>query len=221
MNVFIKQNSEFEAWYYYRFDNNQTKIDGKLSFQPIISTFDTNFQYISNDGPIHYILTNRNASNYRLIKVNLTNSYSIQESQWKDLIPEHNDDVLRSVRIINDTFIICHYIHDVKSRLEIRKLIDGTLIKMLNIPLGSIEWISWQRKNDSQAFFSFTSFLTPTTVYRIRFDGDQNFQPILYQQSWPKNFDSKKFITKQIFYKSKDGTQIPLFIAHKKVILKK
>ncbi|XP_027199820.2 prolyl endopeptidase-like [Dermatophagoides pteronyssinus] len=219
LNVFIKQNSEFEAWYYYRFDNNQTKINGKLSFQPIISTFDTNFQYISNDGPIHYILTNRNASNYRLIKVNLTNSYSIQESQWKDLIPEHNDDVLRSVRIINDTFIICHYIHDVKSRLEIRKLIDGTLIKMLNIPLGSIEWISWQRKNDSQAFFSITSFLIPSTIFRIRFDRDQNFEPILYQQSWPKNFDSKIFVTKQIFFKSKDGTQIPLFIAHKKDIM--
>ncbi|OTF71566.1 hypothetical protein BLA29_011978, partial [Euroglyphus maynei] len=196
--------------------DNRTEIDGKLLLQPIISAFDANYEYISNDGPIHYILTNRNASNYRLIKVNLTDSDSLRESKWEDLIPEHSDEVLRSLRIVNDNFIICHYIRDVKSRLEIRNLTDGTLIKMLNTPIGSVEWITGQRKNDSQVFFSITSFLTPTSIYRIKLN-DLNLEPTIYRQSWPKNFNAKQFITKHVFYKSKDGTKIPLFIAHKKV----
>ncbi|KAH7636515.1 prolyl oligopeptidase-like protein [Dermatophagoides farinae] len=223
LNVFIKQNSEHEAWYYYRFGDNQTeKITGKLRLEPIISTFDSNFAYISNDGPIHYVHTNRNASNYRLVKVNLTDQYSYHESKWTDLIPEHQDDVLRVVRIVNNDYIICHYIRDIKSRLEIRNLTDGTLIKQLEIPLGSIEWITGQRQNDSQIFFSITSFLTPTSIYRIKLNNTDDepdyLKSTIYRQSWPKNFNASKFVTKQIFYTSKDGTKIPLFIAHKKDI---
>src|SRR5437879_6872810 len=101
--------------------------------------------------------------------------------------------------------------HDASSRLRLFRL-DGRFVKDLPLPtLGSIGAISGERKDD-EMFYAFTSFLYPTTIFRYDFKTGTTSvfkAPTI-------DFDPSGYETKQVFYASKDGTRVPMFITHKK-----
>src|SRR5437762_11914637 len=101
--------------------------------------------------------------------------------------------------------------HDAHSRLRLFGL-DGRFLKDVGLPtLGTVASISGERKDDAM-FYAFTSFLYPTTIFRYDFkDGTSSVfkAPAI-------DFDPSAYETKQVFYASKDGTRVPMFLTHKK-----
>jgi prolyl oligopeptidase len=184
-----------------------TKPNSKLV--TLVDNFDNNYNVIDNDGNKLYVITDKNAPKYQLLQVDYTNK-SIP-ANWKKIIPESSD-LLVSVSFCSNK-IIANYLKDVTTRLSIFTK-EGKKENEIELPglgkVGSIE----SDKKDSLAFFSYNTFIAPPVIYKYNIITNQ-------LSIWFKSdidFKSEDYETKQIFYTSKDGTKIPLFITHKKGI---
>ena len=177
-------------------------------FKTIISNFDNNYSVVDNIGNKLLVLTDKNAPKNRLV---LINPKRPSEKYWKTVIPE-KEDVLRSVQIIGGK-IIANYMKDASSHIYMYSL-KGKYEKEIKLPaLGTVGSFSGKRKNDI-AFYTFTSFTYPPSIYKFDVGTGKS---TLFRQ--PKlDFDFSPYVTKQIFYKSKDGTKVPMFIVYKKGI---
>ncbi len=181
----------------------------KTDFIPIATTFDHDFSVVEHiDGKL-LVLTNHHAPNKRLI---LVDPQQPAEQNWQTLIPEDTSDVLESAVVCGGK-ILCNYLHNASSALRVFGS-DGKLIKEVKLPeIGSVNEISGS-KDESQAFFSFTSFLRPITIYSLNLS---DLNPVVFKA--PKlDFNPDLFTTEQVFYASADGTQVPMFITRKKNI---
>ena len=172
----------------------------------LLDEFDASYAFIGTDGPVFYVLTDRDAPRKRVIAIDTRHP---ERARWRELIPQ-GDDVLESVQIIHDTFV-ANYLHDAHSRLRLFAL-DGRFLEDLELPtLGSVGTVSGERKDDAM-FYAFTSFLYPTTIFRYDFATRQTSvfkAPTI-------DFDPSGYETEQVFYRSKDGTRVPMFLTHKK-----
>ena len=172
----------------------------------LLDDFDASYAFVGNDGPVFYFLTDLEAPRKRVIAIDTRHP---ERARWREILSQ-GPDVLDGIHIIHDTFV-ANYMHDASSRLRLFTL-EGRLVKDLPLPtLGSIGAISGERKDD-EMFYAFTSFLYPTTIFRYDFKsgGTSVFKaPTI-------DFDPSGYETKQVFYSSKDGTRVPMFITHKK-----
>ncbi|KAF9993001.1 hypothetical protein BGZ80_008314, partial [Entomortierella chlamydospora] len=127
-----------------------------------------------------------------------------------------SEDVLNGAIVVDGDKLVLSYMRDVKSVLVIHDLKTGKLIHQIKTPVGTTTDIRGRRE-DKEFFFFFVSFLTPGTIYRYNFEiEDEEERLTVFREAEIKNFDNTKFETKQVFYESKDGTNIPMFITHKK-----
>ncbi len=185
---------------------DMTKKDAK--FVHIAKGFDYEYNLIDEIDNQLYVVTTNGAPKYRLVKIDLKNP---QEDKWETIIPE-KENVMGSVSIANKKIVVT-YMVDAKSKVEVYKL-DGTFDYEMQLPgLGSVGGFSC-KKDEKIAFYSFTSFTTPSTVYKYDFDSKKSevfFKPKV-------DFNPEDFEVKQVFFTSKDGTKIPMFIFHKKGI---
>lgn len=176
------------------------------AFRQIAIGFEKDYWVIDNIGDKLLVLTNYGAPRKQLVLIDPENP---QPSDWKTIIPEKNA-VLESVSIIGGR-IAANYIKDASSRAYLYD-IDGVFTAEVNLPgIGTISGFS-ARKEDTIAFYSFTSFTFPSTIYK--FDVGKN-QSVVFRAS-EIDFDPSGYETKQVFYTSKDGTRVPMFITHKK-----
>lgn len=177
-------------------------------FISIVEDCENNYSIIDNIDDKLLVRTDYNAPNYKLILIDT--KYPAKEN-WEDLIPESKN-VLHSARIIGNKLIVT-YIEDVTHQAYIFDL-NGNLEDKIKLPgLGTV-WFSGKR-NENIAFYTFTSFTSPGTIYK--FDVKTR-ESQLYKQIELK-FDFDNYITKQVFYPSKDGTKIPMFIVHRKDLI--
>lgn len=176
-------------------------------FTPISVTFDHDFQVIDNlDGQL-IVLTNHGAPNQRLL---LIDSEQPREKNWRVLIPEDSADVLQSAVVCGGK-LVCSYLHNASSALRVFDL-DGRLLREVALPeIGTIGAVSG-RKEETQAFFSFISFLRPTTIFSL----DMNTLEATVFKAPRIDFDPGAYVTEQLWYTSKDGARVPLFITRKK-----
>jgi prolyl oligopeptidase len=172
----------------------------------LLDEFDASYAFVGNDGPLFYFLTDLDAPRKRVIAIDTRHP---ERARWREVLPQ-GPDVLESVQIIHEGFV-AHYMRDASSRLRLFAL-DGRMLKDLDLPtLGSVVSISGERK-DAEMFYAFTSFLYPTTIFRYDFKAGVTSvfkAPAI-------DFDPSGYETKQVFYASKDGTRVPMFITHKK-----
>jgi prolyl oligopeptidase len=105
----------------------------------------------------------------------------------------------------------------VKNTLELHELNDGSYIQDFPIDVGTVTAFSG-KKEHSEIFFQFQSYLTPGRIYRVDFT-TAPWEATILREIKLSGFDASKFVTTQVFYSSKDGTRIPMFIVHKKVKL--
>jgi prolyl oligopeptidase len=159
--------------------------------------------------------TNSNAPKYKLVSINLNDS----NTKFVDLIPE-NDDVLQDVRCVNNDKLIIIYMHDCRDEMYLYDLITGKKLKKIDLDIGSVLEISC-RKIDNFFFFKFASFTIPGDIFQYRFDNLKidDIEPKIYIKSKFSGLDLDIFKTEQVFYQSKDGTRIPMFIISKKVTI--
>lgn len=139
-----------------------------------------------------------------------------EEENWITLVPEHPANVLEWSLCVNTNKLILSYIRDVKSVLQVYNLDDGSFLKEFKLDVGSISNISG-RKENSEIFFQFVSFLTPGIIYHYDFAKCEE-NPTVYKEVKLnlENFQPSAYNVEQIFYDSKDGTRIPMFIVSKK-----
>ncbi|MFN6570822.1 prolyl oligopeptidase family protein [Dendronalium sp. ChiSLP03b] len=174
----------------------------------LINQFEADYSFIDRDDSIFYFRTDLDAPRGRVIAIDTKNS---TKENWREIIPQAAA-TLESVNILNNQFV-ADYLQDARSQIKIFDL-KGTFVREVELPgLGSVSGFGGKR-SDTETFYSFTSFTTPGTIYRYDIVTGKSE---LFRQ--PKvDFNPDDYETTQIFYRSKDGTQMPMFITHKKGI---
>ena len=172
----------------------------------LISTWDAEFDVIDNDGSVFWVKTDLDAPRSRVVAIDLTNPDS---KHWKTVISQ-TDETLKSVGLLNNQFV-ASYLKDAHSQVKIYAL-DGTLVRDVALPgLGSAGGFGGKR-SDVETFYSYTSFTEPNTIYRYNVETGNSD---VFRKPNVK-VDGSAYETKQVFYTSKDGTKVPMFITYKK-----
>lgn len=175
---------------------------------PVIDSFYADHYFIDNIDNNFLFMTNYEAPNYKLVLIDPENP---TVDNWKTVIPEQKF-VMSDVNYINGKLII-QYLKDAISTVSVYNL-NGEKEHDIDLPgVGTVYGFSGKRK-DTEVFYTFTSYTQPNTVYK--YDIINNKSSLLKK---PKvNFDIDNFVTKQVFYSSKDGTKVPLFLTYQKDI---
>jgi prolyl oligopeptidase len=178
----------------------------ETQFKTLFKGFNNNFNVVDNIGDKLLATTDKGAAKYQLIEVDPANP---DEKNWKTIIPE-NDDLLESVSHWNGK-LFANYLKDASTRLY-KMNVDGTAKEEITLPgIGTATGIGG-KKDDTETFYTFTSFTNPGEIYKYDLATGKSE---LFRKT-EVNFDANNFETKQVFYTSKDGTKVPMFIMHKK-----
>jgi prolyl oligopeptidase len=180
------------------------KIDSP--FTPIVDQFEAHFAPIGKIGKRLLVRTDQDAPKYKIVEIDLANP---DRSNWKEILPESTKP-LEGAALVGGKLIV-GYLLDGTDRLEIHDF-DGKFEKEITLPaLGSIAGLDGS-PDRSELFYSFSSFLYPRSIFR--YDVQTGHQELF--KKIDIDFSPIDYETKQIFYQSKDGTKIPMFIVHKK-----
>jgi len=175
-------------------------------FKNIVTDFEHDFNIIDNNDDILLVLTNYNASNYQLLGIDFNNP---DKKLWRTIIGQ-TPDLLQNVSIAGKK-LIANFLVDVHSRL-LRFNFAGELQGEVELPaVGMVDAINSERESD-EVFFTFQNWTTPTETYK--YDAAKNNRELFRKPVVP--FNNNDFETKQVFYPSKDGKKIPMFITYKK-----
>ena len=173
----------------------------------IVDNFDNDHHVLTNTGARLLIHTNLDAPNNRIVAVDFSNP---APEFWKDVIPE-TANVMKATT--GGGKIFAHYMVDVKTQVKQYDL-SGRMEREVALPgMGSAEgFIS--KEDEKEVYYAFTSFTYPTTIFRYDMATGKS---TLYEKP-EVDFNPADYETKQVFYESKDGTKIPMYIVHKKGI---
>ena len=180
---------------------------GEKEFRKIAGGFDYEYGVLDNIDGRFLVVTNYKAPRKKLVMIDPRNP---EPEHWQVIIPER-EEVLSSTVIAGDRIFV-DYMKDACSKVLIYSL-NGDEMGELLLPggIGSLEGFSG-RKGCDTAFYSFSSFTFPSTIFRYSVTANKSekyFSPDI-------KFDAEEYVAKQVFYTSKDGTRIPMFIVHKK-----
>jgi prolyl oligopeptidase len=182
-----------------------TKRDG---FQPIVTGFESTNLAVMID-TIVYIMTTDGAPNRRVMWANISNP---ERENWSELIPE-SEDLLQSVQIIN-RHLILEYLHDAHSVIKIHTL-GGRLVKTVDLPtMGTVSGLTGEW-DEPEMYFQFQSFVYPRTNFSYDFETGN----LMTLERVELDVNPEDYESKQVWYTSRDGTQIPMFVVHRKDIV--
>ena len=172
----------------------------------LISEFEAQYSLIDNEGTAFWFQTDLDAPKGKVIAIDIA---SPDRENWKTIIPEA-EETLESVGLLNNQFV-ADYIKDAYTQIKIFDL-QGSLIRDVALPgIGSAGGFNGKRM-DTETFYSFTSFTSPNRIYRYNMKTGES--TLFREPNIP--FDPEAYETKQVFYPSKDGTKIPMFVTAKK-----
>jgi prolyl oligopeptidase len=182
------------------------------TIQPFLDAFDASYTVVGNDGDTFYVLTNQGAPRYRLVAISLAKP---KPEAWKTLIPEADGKVvLQAVTMVDDQFVTL-WMTDAHNTVRLFGL-DGKPGKEIALPtLGSVGGLTGRRSH-KETFYSFGSYLYPTAIYRYDFAKGES--TVFRKPSLA--FDPSRYETAQVFYASKDGTKVPMFLTYRKGLQK-
>lgn len=181
-------------------------IDSAEGFTRLLDKQDAEYTYITNKGTTFYFKTTLYAPKARIISIDLEQPDS---ENWKEIVAEQND-VMDFVQFYNGQFIVS-FLHDAHHQIHFYDL-NGEKLKELNLPvIGSLTGLTGSSESTT-FYFGLTSFLYPTVVYQYDFESSN--LSVFAQSELPFNTD--EYETNQVFYTSKDGTKVPMFLTHKK-----
>ncbi len=188
------------------FYRDVTKADSK--FAPIVAEIgDSSFGVIDNIGDKFLMWTNHKAQNGRVF---LFDPQHPEESNWKDVLPE-KPEPLDVVNTVGGKLFVT-YLKDVAARAYVYSL-DGKLENEIALPGPGTVGGFGGRNDDKFTFYGFTTFNFPGAIYKYDIATKKS---TLYRQPEIPGFKSSDYETKQVFFNSKDGTRVPMFLVHKK-----
>lgn len=189
------------------FLQNLTKAGSKI--EQLTTDFEYSYYPIEVIGDKMYLYTNYGAPKGRVMVADVNKPLL---ADWKELVPEA-EAVLSDTKVIGNKLFLT-YDKDASNHAYVYDL-DGKLIQEIKLPsLGSVGFSG--DKDDKECFFGFTSFTTPGATYK--YDVDKNSYE-LYRAPNVK-FNADDFVTEQVFFASKDGTKVPMFLTYKKDLKK-
>ncbi len=175
-------------------------------FVRLLDKADAHYDFIDNDGTTFYFHTNLDAPHGRIIAIDIAHP---EPANWRVLVPEQ-EDVIALVQRVNHQFVV-QYMHAASHRLKLYNT-DGSFVREIELPTsGSITEMSG-KPDDTELFINFTSYLYPPGIYHYDFRSDT----LSLLHSSEIKFDVSKYQTTQVFYPSKDGTRISMFLTHRK-----
>ncbi len=179
--------------------------DERSSVVELLNDFDAEYLFIDNDGPLFWFQTDLKAPRRRVIAIDIRKP---ERANWREIIPQAAE-TLHGVSMVNDQFV-AGYLKDAHGQIKLFSR-DGRFLREVGLPgIGSVAGFNGKR-NDSESFYSFTSFTVPGTIYRYDFRSGTSS---VFRQA-RVDCDAAAFETEQVFYHSKDGTRIPMFLTHK------
>jgi prolyl oligopeptidase len=179
-------------------------------FQKIAEGFEFEYNVVDHLNNNLLLVTTDHAPLKKLVLVDLSNP---DKENWKTILAE-SDKVMESVSLVGNR-IYAEYLADANTKAYFFDY-EGNMIKELQLPtLGTVAGFSGE-KGENTAFYGFTSFTFPTTIYKYDLTTDISS---VYSASGV-DFNPEKFVTEQIFFESKDGTKIPMFLVYKKGLVK-
>lgn len=174
----------------------------------LLDKADAAYSFVGNAGSIFWFKTDLNAPRGKLIALDVL-SFTEDNPRFKELINESTD-TLQSVQATGNVFFTT-YLKDAYTRVSEHQQ-NGELIREIELPgIGTASGFGG-KIDDKETYFSYTSFNTPATIYKLEIENAKTsvfFKPQV-------NFDPEKYQTRQVFVTSKDGTRVPLFITYKK-----
>ena len=176
---------------------------------PIVDQFIASYSFIDSSENNLWFLTNHMAPNGKVVLLDFNNL----AAGFEEVIPE-GENSINSVNMINDSFVV-NYLNDTFSDVRYFDT-SGSIYGSLEMPeMGTISGLKG-KKEDAFSYFSFTNFIQPSQIYKL------NLKTNSYEKFWEEELDdftSEAYESRMVFYPSKDGTMIPLHIAHRKDLL--
>lgn len=179
---------------------------GKLNPIKVFAAGDAQYTILGNVGSQFFVQTNKDAPNGKVMAIDL-----VKRIAPRDIVPEAKE-ALEGASVVGSR-IVASYLKDAHAQVKVFDL-AGKPVRTVALPgLGSVGGFGGKMK-DSETFYSYTSYTTPTTIYRYDVATGKS---TVYKK--PKlNFDPSKYETKQVFFSSKDGTRVPMFLTYRKGI---
>ena len=183
---------------------HQDLTDPDAGPEYLIEGFDHDYSLVGKVGNELFFRTSKDAPRNRLIAIDVTRP---DPEHWREVIPQA-EDVLDGVSLVGGR-VIADYMQDAQTIVKIFDL-EGQQTGTVNLPgIGTASGFAG-KFDDPETFFAYTSFDTPTTVNRL----DVETGEVTVFRKPEVGFDSDDYVVKQVFYSSKDGTRVPMFIAH-------
>ncbi|MBC8424150.1 S9 family peptidase [bacterium] len=181
--------------------------DPQAEVVELISELEAEYNFIGHDGTIFYLQTDLDAPLKRVVAVDIGNP---AKDEWHELIAE-KDVTLEGIGMINGNEFVGTYMKDAHS-VAYRFDHHGHQIGEVELPgIGSVGGLGGHRE-DTETFYTFTSFLYPPTIFKYDFTTGES---TVFREPGI-DIDLSSYTTEQVFYASKDGTKIPMFIVRKK-----
>jgi prolyl oligopeptidase len=185
--------------------------DPKAKVVELLNDFDASYDFIDNDGPVFFFETDLDAPRSRVIAIDIRKPH---RANWREIVPQAAEP-LKGVSVVNGQFL-CQYLKDAHSQVKVfawdGKAIRAELVREIALPgLGSVGGFGGKR-TDTDTFYSFTSFTAPGTIHRLDLTTGES---TLFRE--PRvDFTPAGYETRQVFYRSKDGTRVPMFLTHRR-----
>jgi prolyl oligopeptidase len=205
-----------EIWYI----DNQNK--SHMKFEVLVKGFDTESQVIDNIGGQLLLLTNYKAPNYKVVMIKPEGPKDLESKrllkapsrdEWKTVI-EEKDMALQRVSTCGG-FLFASYLKDASTKV-FQYTYDGKLVREIKLPgIGTASGFSGEKK-DKEFFYTFSSFNTPPAIYK--YDIATGISTVFRKTEVKINTDD--IVTEQVFFTSKDGTKVPMFLTYKKGMVK-
>jgi prolyl oligopeptidase len=183
-------------------------LEGGGKVVELLNDFDADYTFIDNVGTRFYFRTDLDAPRGRVIAIDISRP---ARSDWQEIIPQ-SAERLQDVSLVNDQ-LVASYLRDARDEIRMFDR-EGRHLSAVELPgLGTVSGFNGKR-SDTETFYAFTGFTRPSTIYRYDLKSGRSS---VFRE--PKvDFDPANFETRQVFYRSKDGTKVPMFITHKKGI---
>jgi prolyl oligopeptidase len=172
----------------------------------LIDNFEHEYTFVGNDGPVLFFKTDLDAPRRRLIAIDLRRP---KPADWKEIVPQR-EATLHEMTLVGDRFV-AQYLQDVASRIKVFSL-TGQFVRDVALPgIGTAIGFGG-RRTDGETFYTFSSIATPPSIYH--YDLKSGASRLMRRAE--VKFKPEDYEVKQVFYRSKDGTRVPMFVAAKK-----
>ena len=170
----------------------------------LIENFDNEYSFIGNDGTTFYFVTDLAAPRKRIVAIDITKPATVR------VVIAQSTETLVNAEIVGNQFVLT-YLKDAKTQVKLHA-IDGKFVREVAFPgIGTASGFGGKR-TDTETFYSFSSFATPPSTFR--FDLLTGESTLLRQAK--VKFNPDDYLVEQVFYPSKDGTKVPMFLTRKK-----